>query len=261
VVDVFSTRDSRAVASRAVASRALAAGLAGSLLGLLSSGLHPLAATAGARPDARVQEILDGNELFIDQKQARVNQLAYRPEVITTRNSRGSLALSNGAQARISKNSQLRLGADCARLQKGQMLVSGKQDTCVGSIRMSVRGTHYIVEVLEDETTEVAVLDGMMTFSPSLGESGKPSVVPLAANREVLRFAADGQLQGRRCLVSSDYQRYLGGNLLQGFFFPLPKVQALASMLVGSVPGADLLLGLLRTGGSRGLVPLPLLPF
>jgi hypothetical protein len=32
-------------------------------------------------------------------------------------------------------------------------------------------------------------------------------------------------------------------------------------MLLGSVPGADLLLGLLRTGGNRGLVPLPLLPF
>lgn len=208
-----------------------------------------------------MQEILDGNELFIDRKQARVNQLAYRPEVITTGNSRGSLALSNGAQARISKNSQLRLAADCARLQKGQMLVSGKQDTCVGSIRMSVRGTHYVVEVLDDETTQVAVLDGMMTFSPSLGESGKPSVVPLAANREVLRFAADGQLESRRCLVSSDYRRYFGSDLLQGFFFPLPKVQALTSMLLGSVPGADLLLGLLRTGGNRGLVPLPLLPF
>jgi len=193
---------------------------------------------AGPRPDARVQEILDGNELFIDRKQARVNQLAFRPEVITTGNSRGSLALSNGAQARISKNSQLRLGADCGRLQNGQMLVSGRQDTCVGSIRMSVRGTHYVVEVLDDQTTQVAVLDGMMTFSPSLGESGKPSVVPLAANREVLRFAADGQLESRRCLVSSDYRRYFASDLLQGFFFPLPKVQALTSMLLGSVPGA-----------------------
>ena len=239
----------------------LAGCLAGSLLALSGGVLLPLAATAGPRPDARVQEILDGNELFIDRKQARVNQLAYRPEVITTGNSRGSLALSNGAQARISKNAQLRLGADCARLQKGQMLVSGKQDTCVGSIRMSVRGTHYVVEVLEDETTQVAVLDGMMTFSPSLGESGKPSVVPLAANREVLRFAADGQLESRRCLVSSDYRRYFASDLLQGFFFPLPKVQALTSMLLGSVPGADLLLGLLRTGGNRGLVPLPLFPF
>lgn len=216
-------------------------------------------AIASSRPDARVQEILDGNEMYIDQVQARVNQLAYRPELVSTGNSRGSLALSSGAQARLNRNSQLALGRDCGRLQQGQVLISGKQDICVGSIRMSVRGTHYIVEVLEDDATEVAVLDGLLVFSPSGPGAGPAPVVPVSANREVLRFAADGTLLSRRCLVGSDYRHYLGGDLIQGFFFPLPQVQQLSSSLLTWVPGADQLLGLLRLGGNRGL--LPILPF
>lgn len=242
-------------------SRPIAAKCLGVSLGsILAIGLLP-PVFAGPRPDARVQEILDGNELFIDDKQARVNQLAFRPEVIATRNSRGSVAFSSGAQARISKNTQLRLGADCARLVKGQMLISGKQNTCVGSVRMSVRGTHYIVEVLEDGTTQVAALDGLMTFSPGVGSNGRPSVIPVGAEREVIRFLPDGQVMERRCLISADYRRYLGSDLVQGFFFPLPKVGQLASMLTSSVPGAGQLLGLLRSGGNIGLIPFSLSPF
>ena len=41
--------------------------------------LAPSALQAGPRPDARIQEILDGNELYVDKKQAKLNQLAYRP--------------------------------------------------------------------------------------------------------------------------------------------------------------------------------------
>jgi len=227
------------------------------MVGLVAQAPPSLAAP---RPDARVQEILDGNELFIDQKQASLNQLAFRPELITTRASRGSLAFSSGAQARINKNSQLRLGADCARLEQGQILISGKQNTCVGSVRMSVRGTHYLVEILEDGSTEVAVLDGLMTFTPIDPPKGAAAtVVPESARREVLRFDATGGLVARRCLVADDYRRYLSGDLLQGFFFPLPEVGALANTLVRWVPGSDQLLGLLRLGGNRGL--LPFLPF
>ena len=218
---------------------------------------HPLPALAAPRSDARVQEILDGNELYIDQKQAKVNQLAYRPELISTKQSRGSVAFSSGAQARINKNSQLRLGSDCARLTQGQMLVSGKQNTCVGAVKMSVRGTHYLVEVIDDGSTEVAVLDGQMSFSPGDTATKLRPGSQEFAQREVLRFAPDGQLLSRRCLVASDYRRYLASDLIQGFFFPLPKVQALASTLTMNVPGASQLLGLLNTGGNRGLLGLP----
>lgn len=222
--------------------------------------LAPGSALAGVKPDARVQEILDGNELYIDQKQAKVNQLAYRPELIATKQSRGSIAFSTGAQARINKNSQLRLGENCARLTQGQMLVSGKQNTCVGSVKMSVRGTHYVVEVLEDGTTEVAVLDGQMTFSPGDTATKLRPDSREYAEREVLRFGPDGQLLSRRCMVAADYRRYLASDLLQGFFFPLPMISNLVTSLGLNVPGVDQILGLLDTAGNRGLLGIPGLP-
>jgi hypothetical protein len=219
--------------------------------------LSPPALQAAPRPDARVQEILDGNELYVDKKQAKVNQLTYRPELISTKQSRGSLAFSTGAQARISKNSQLRLGADCAQLTQGQMLISGKQNTCIGSVKMSVRGTHYLVEVMEDGSTEVAVLDGQMSFGPSGSGSVLREGSPKFAQREVLRFAPDGELLSRRCMVAADYQRYLAGDLIKGFFFPLPMVQKLVSSLSLNVPGVSQILLLLNVGGNRGLLGLP----
>ena len=219
--------------------------------------LAPSALQAGPRPDARIQEILDGNELYVDKKQAKLNQLAYRPELISTKESRGSISFSTGAQARISKNSQLRLGSDCARLTRGQMLISGKHNTCVGSVKMSVRGTHYLVEVIEDGSTEVAVLDGQMSFGPSGSGSVLREGSPKFAQREVLRFAPDGELLGRRCMVEADYKRYLAGDLIKGFFFPLPMIQNLVSSLSLNVPGANQILLLLNVGGNRGLIGLP----
>jgi len=223
----------------------------------LSALLAPAAVLAGPQADARVQEILDGNELYIDQQQAEVNQLSYRPALISTKQSRASLALSSGAQARINKNSQLRLGSTCARLIQGQMLISGKQTICVGSVQINVRGTHYIVEALDDGSTEVAVLDGQLTFTPSGTAKALPPGWREFAEREVLRFGPDGQLVSRRCMLAVDYRRYLASDLVQGFFFPLPQLQALVTTLKLNVPGATPLLVLLNTGGNRGLLGLP----
>jgi hypothetical protein len=137
------------------------------------------------------------------------------------------------------------------------MLISGKQNTCVGSVKMSVRGTHYIVEVIDDGSTEVAVLDGQMTFTPGDTATKLRPGSREFAEREVLRFGPDGQLLSRRCMVAADYRRYLASDLVQGFFFPLPMVQGMVSSLGLSVPGVDQLLGLLNTGGNRGLLGLP----
>ncbi|MEX0587965.1 MAG: hypothetical protein WD136_01795 [Cyanobium sp.] len=122
---------------------------------------------------------------------------------------------------------------------------------------MSVRGTHYIVEVLDDGSTEVAVLDGQMTFTSDDTLSKLGSESRKFADREVLRFSPDGQLLSRRCMVATDYRRYFTSELIQGFFFPLPMVQDLVSVLSLNVPGVTSLLGLLNTGGNRGLLGLP----
>ncbi|MFM7313500.1 MAG: hypothetical protein ACKO0M_10090, partial [Cyanobium sp.] len=81
-----------------------------------------------ASETATVVEILDGNELYIDQKQVKVKARASAPEIVSTRDSRGQLAFSGGAAGRLNRFSVLRLGSSCFLMEKGQILVSGKQN-------------------------------------------------------------------------------------------------------------------------------------
>jgi len=76
---------------------------------------------------ARVLEILDGTQLFIEARQAKVNETALSPQQISTQNSRGQLLFRSGAAARINRFTQLRLGKSCFLLAKGQVLISGKR--------------------------------------------------------------------------------------------------------------------------------------
>ena len=130
---------------------------------LAAPALAALLATAGvAQPseNATVREILDGNQLFIDARQAKVNQTALTPQEITTQNSRGQLEFQTGAAARINRFTQLRLGKSCFLLSKGQVLISGKQSGCTKSLRLSSRGTNYLISVNDDGTVDVIVLEG-----------------------------------------------------------------------------------------------------
>jgi hypothetical protein len=108
---------------------------------MFATGSLPLRA-APEPQTAVVQDILDGKELFIDQQQARVKQIAHAPQVISTGNSRGQLNFDSGAVGRLNRQSQLRLGSSCFVLDRGQVLVSGKQAGCTRSARLSVRGTN-----------------------------------------------------------------------------------------------------------------------
>ena len=94
---------------------------------------------ARAAETATVQEILDGNQLYIDQKQAKVNARASAPQLVSTKDSRGQLLFSGGAAGRLNRFSLLKLGSSCFLMEKGQILVSGKQNGCTRSARMDSR--------------------------------------------------------------------------------------------------------------------------
>ena len=53
----------------------------------------------------------------------------------------------------------MQLGSSCYQLTQGQILVSGKQDGCTRSARLSVRGTNYVLEVSGDGATEAFMLE------------------------------------------------------------------------------------------------------
>ena len=145
------------------------------------AGVIALLPARAATESATVREILDGNQLFIDARQAKVNQTALTPQEITTQNSRGQLEFQTGAAARINRFTQLRLGKSCFLLSKGQVLISGKQSGCTKSLRLSSRGTNYLISVNDDGTVDVIVLEGTVQADqapgtdPSTGQTaGQP---------------------------------------------------------------------------------------
>jgi hypothetical protein len=108
---------------------------------------------------ATVQEILDGNQVFIQNRQASLNDVAKQQQQVRTGNSRTSLLFNTGAVARLSANSVLNIG-QCARLKQGTILINGAVNACTSSITTGVRGTTYLLEVDELGNQQVKVLEG-----------------------------------------------------------------------------------------------------
>ncbi len=123
--------------------------LAQTLLGQNSQGIT----------QATIKEILDGTQVFIQNQQAKVNDVARLRQRVRTGDARAELTFNNGVVARLAKNSILTVG-QCARLQKGTLLVNGTANGCTSSIVAAVRGTTYVLEVDESGKQEVKVLEG-----------------------------------------------------------------------------------------------------
>jgi hypothetical protein len=195
---------------------------------------------APAAETATVQEILDGNELFINQKQARVKARASAPELVSTRNSRGQLAFGSGAAGRLNRFSLLKLGSSCFLLEKGQILVSGPQNGCTRSARLSVRGTNYLIAAQDDGSSELTVLEGSVEVETlKNGEpSGEPVTTVEAGN--TLRISPLGVIVSLLQLSAGDYASILSGPLFSGFEAQLPGFGALESYLRSHLPDVPL---------------------
>jgi hypothetical protein len=232
---------SHATASHATAQQATSPHATARLaVALFLGGATLLPQAALAAESATIVEILDGNQLYINQKQARVKARASAPEVVSTRDSRGQLAFSSGAGGRLNRFSLLRLGSSCFLVEKGQILVSGRQNGCTRSARLSVRGTNYVVDVQEDGTSEISVLEGSVDVEPLRdGEpTGAPATTVEAGNK--LRLSPVGVVLALLRLSASDYSSILNGPLFSGFTTQLPGFSSLESYIRSAVPGVTL---------------------
>ena len=118
-----------------------------------------MAPTFAQSTQATVQEILDGNQVFIQNRRASINDVAKQQQQVRTGNSRTALLFNTGAVARLSANSVLSIG-QCARLKRGTILINGAVNACSSSITTGVRGTTYLLEVDELGNQQVKVLEG-----------------------------------------------------------------------------------------------------
>jgi hypothetical protein len=139
-----------------------------------------IAPVSAQSTQATVQEILDGNQVFIQNKRASINDVARQKQQVRTGNSRTALLFNTGAVARLSANSVLNIG-QCARLRKGTILINGAVNACSSSITTGVRGTTYLLEVDESGNQQVTVLEGEVVVNrnatPIVDEDDEQSTV------------------------------------------------------------------------------------
>ena len=207
------------------------------LMALAAALAWPSGSVASPAASAVVQEILDGPELFIERRQARVQERAFTPELVRTQKSRGQLGFAGGAAGRLNRFTQLRLGSTCFLLSSGQILVSGQQNGCTRSSRLSTRGTNYVITLLDGGEQEVAVLEGSVELQPLADGQPLPGALILLAGGTRVRLSSQGALLGQRPLTADDYAAILRGPLFQGFTAPLPGMAALEAFVQRRFPG------------------------
>ena len=139
---------------------------------------------------ATVQEILDGNQVFIQNRQASLNDVAQQQQQVRTGNSRTALLFNTGAVARLSANSVLSIG-QCARLKQGTILINGAVNACTSSITTGVRGTTYLLEVDELGNQQVKVLEGEVIVkrnaTPIIDEDAQPTTETKPTNKPTVK--------------------------------------------------------------------------
>lgn len=189
---------------------------------------------------ATVQQILDRPELFIDARQARVKDVADEPQRISTRNSRAQVLFSSGAAGRINRQSVLQLGNRCFLLEQGQVLVSGRQSACTRSLRLSVRGTNFIVEAFDNGDAAVTSLQGDLEVETLRDGEATAAAPQLVSSGQRLRLLLALGLSTVIDLTPSDYRSILEGPLFRGFDQRLPDQEALEEHLKAKVPGVSL---------------------
>ena len=209
---------------------------------------------------ATVQQILDGRQLYIEGKQAVVKQQARVPDAIKTLQSRGQLGFSSGAVGRINRFSSMKLGSSCFLLEQGQILVSGPQNGCTRSSRLSVRGTNYVMQVDAGGRSQISVLEGVVELQQLRDGVPLERAMPtLLRAGEQLLLNPEGIRTTLAKLRRSDYEAVLAGPLFRGYQQALPYLPALISYVVRTYPGFKVPPELLRQAAAltSGRRPLP----
>lgn len=140
-----------------------------------AASLVPAAAGAAPFNNATIRRIIDGREVFIDRQPATVDDTADRGQELSTGSSRAEVLFDRRALGFLGNNSLIRLGEDCFRLDRGQVLVNGPQNSCLGTKVLGIRGTTYVLSVQEDGNYDLAVLSGEATVGDALETPGSQS--------------------------------------------------------------------------------------
>jgi hypothetical protein len=202
------------------------------VIGLLQACLLQASVLAPAAPvqaaafqQATIKRVVDGREVYIDGKAARVNEVARAGQQVRTGKSRAELLFDDRATGFLGRSSVITLGNACFRLSKGAVLVSGPQKACLGTKVLGVKGTTFVLTRADDGLFDFVVLEGQGYVGPEDGyeeqqeSSSSPSGAAAAGDPsgnttyvcscEVARFTADGEFVSQGKLSRSQYEAIL----------------------------------------------------
>lgn len=148
---------------------------------------------------ATVTAILEGNQVFIQEKQAKVKDVAQRNQQVRTGIARAELTFDNKAIARLSRNTRFTVGECGVQLQQGTALISGTS-ACTRGVTAAVRGTTYVLKVNENGTEEYQVLEGSVDFGKT--DPNDPH-----------KWSMDG---GDQCILEPDRKGVIRSKLTRG---------------------------------------------
>lgn len=180
---------------------------------------------------AIIQEILDGDQVFIQDNQAKVEDKADFGQIVLTKVSRAGVLFNNGAAGRMDSNSVVTVG-QCVEIKQGKILVSGPVNGCIAGFTVGVKGTIYVLETMDGNTGDIKVLEGTVEVSSSTG-SGEPVQVKEGEKVSVLQ----GILSEVIPMTPEEIASILSGRLFSGFTIPVTPEGALYSLCSRLLPG------------------------
>jgi hypothetical protein len=197
-------------------------GLLGGLCFVLLLGLPHRPAIAQIN-QARVREILDGNQVYIEQKQAVVNDLAQlRQKIRTAGTSRAGLTFNNGAAGRLGRNASLIVG-QCVEVERGQLVVSGPANGCLSGFSVAVQGTMYVMERDPENKEKLGTFTVLEKAVQIKKQDADETVVPTRVNQgQRVSILPNGELGPIENITPEEFADTLNGPLFEGYQEPLP---------------------------------------
>lgn len=110
--------------------------------------------------EIKIQKVVDGADLTVEGQKAAPGSVLREGQTLRTGSSRAEILFNRKAIGLVGPNTELSIGDHCFNLISGTILVNGPQSPCIGSRRLAVSGTTYVVSKQDDQTYSVTVLSG-----------------------------------------------------------------------------------------------------
>lgn len=198
--------------------------------------LIPRFITQAQTPPVTRATVVDivGQQLLIQNRQARPSDTARLGEQVRTTQARSQLNFNSGAIGRLGEKTVLTIGLRCFQIQRGQILVKGAVNGCTNTVRAGVRGTSYWIEVNEQGRSEVGVLEGEVQLTPLKQTNQKP--VTLIQGQGII-IAPNGRFGSVTQWPFKRFDGILKGELFEGFNTEFPGLLDVKEALEQEFPG------------------------